>query len=133
MASLSEKATQSLNSARLLVREHYYSSTVNRSYYACFQYLMHVLFEKLKKSPTEFYNEVNNGKNGTHTWASKLISFELAKKDIKDYKWYQKEIPALRAKRIEADYHNIEISSAEGHDSINKAESIMNLLARHFK
>lgn len=133
MASLSEKANQSLNSARLLVKENYYSSTINRSYYACFQYLMHILFEKLKKDPVEFYTEVNNGKNGTHTWASKLIGIELAKKDFKDYKWYQKEIPALREKRVQADYHATVMLPADGHDSINKADAIMNLLAKHFK
>ena len=133
MESLSEKANQSLNSARLLVKESYYSSTVNRSYYACFQYLMHILFEKLKKDPDEFYSEVNNGKNGTHTWASKLIGIELAKKDLNDYKWYQKEIPALREKRVQADYHATVMLPVDGYDSINKADAIMNILAKHFK
>jgi uncharacterized protein (UPF0332 family) len=133
MLPLSEKANQSLKSANILVKEHLYSSTVNRSYYACFQYLMHILFVKLKKDPTEFYGEVMNGKNGTHSWASKLISIELAKKDLDDYKWYQKEIPAIREKRVQADYHATVITSPEAYESIGKAEAIMNLLAKHFK
>jgi uncharacterized protein (UPF0332 family) len=133
MPTLSEKAAQSLNSAKYLVTQHYYSSTVNRSYYACFQYLMYVLFEKLNKNQADFYNEVRQRPNGTHSWASKLVGIELAKKNLDDYKWFQKEIPEFREKRVVADYYSTEINGPEGYLSISKAEAIINLLKKHFK
>ena len=133
MSQFLEKSIQSLDSAKFLVKQQYYSSTVNRSYYACFQYLMHILFEKLKKDQAEFYNEVLHRPNGTHTWASKLIGNELAKKDMEDYKWFQRVIPEFREQRVEADYYPTIISPDQGNQSINKAETIINLLKKHFK
>ncbi|MCP9751393.1 HEPN domain-containing protein [Ferruginibacter sp. HRS2-29] len=133
MSELLEKSRQSLLSAKSLVKETYYSSTVNRSYYACFQFILHILFTKIKKDPTEFYNEVQNGKNGTHTWASKLISYELAKKDMIDYKWFQGHVPALKERRVNADYYQSVISQEEGYKAISEAENIINLLVKNFK
>lgn len=133
MSNFLEKANQSLDSAKFLFKQNYYSSTVNRSYYACFQYLMYILFDKLNKDQAEFYTEVRQRPNGTHSWASKLISIELAKKDDEDYKWFQKEIPEFREKRVEADYYPTVISQSDGTNSITKAETIINLLKKHFK
>lgn len=133
MSDLNEKANQSLDSARILFRQNYYSSTVNRSYYAAFQYILHIVFSKLNKDPKEFYNEVQNSKNGTHTWASKLVSIELYKKDKDDYKWFQRELPAFRQARVIADYYPDVITQVSGNDSISKAEAMFNLLKKHFK
>ena len=134
MPSFSEKSTFSLESAKLLVKNNYYSSTVNRSYYACFQYIMHVLFEKIKLDQAQFYIDVRNGRNGTHTWASKLIVLELAKKpDKKDYKWLQAQLPDFRELRENADYFPAEMSQELGIESISKAESIMRVLSQNFK
>lgn len=133
MSELLEKANQSLESARLLFKQSYYSSTVNRSYYACFQFILHTLFVKLKKDQDEFYNEVRLKPNGTHGWASKLIGNELAKKDLADYKWFQRELPEFKEKRVKADYFPVIISQDDGNQSINKAEAIINVLKKHFK
>lgn len=133
MSQFLEKANQSLDSAKLLVKNNYYSSTVNRSYYACFQYLMYILFDRLKKDQDEFYKEVQEKPNGTHTWASKLVGIELAKKNMEDYKWFQKEIPQFRQKRVQADYYPIKMMPDDGNFSISKAEAIINLLRKHFK
>ncbi len=134
MSSFSEKSKLSLESAKLLANNNFYSSSVNRSYYACFQYIMHILFEKIKMDQTQFYNDVRNRPNGTHSWASKLIVIELAKKpDKSDYKWLQEQLPDFRELRENADYYPAEISQDLGRSSISKAESIMNLLSKNFK
>lgn len=133
MSELLEKSKQSLQSAKILVQQTYYSSTVNRSYYACFQYLLYVLFVKLNKNQDEYYQEVRNGQNGSHTWASKIIGIELAKKDIGDYKWFQKHFPQLKEKRVDADYYQIVIGQPDGYSAISEAENIINLLKKHFK
>ncbi len=133
MSNFQEKSIQSLESAKVLVKCHYYSSTVNRSYYACFQFVMHILFDKLKKDQREFYAEVQQRPNGSHSWASKLIGIELAKKSLEDYKWLQGKFPEFREKRIVADYHPIALSADDGNDSITLATTILNLLRKHFK
>ncbi len=132
MSALLEKSNQSLLSAKSLVQQNYYSSTVNRSYYACFQYLLYVLFTKLKKDQDEFYQEVRNRPNGTHTWASKLISIELAKKDMDDYKWFQRHLPELREKRVDADYFQTVIGQTDGYKAIAEAENIITILKKNF-
>ncbi len=129
-----EKATQSLESAKCLVKQSYYSSTVNRSYYACLQYILHVLFEKIKMDQTGFEQDLKQKQHiGTHSYATKIIGNELARKDISDYKWFQKQFPELKEKRITADYHSVVISADEGNASILRAETIINLLKKHFK
>jgi uncharacterized protein (UPF0332 family) len=133
MSEFLEKSTQSLSSAKLMVKESYYSSTVNRSYYACFQYLLHVLFVKLNKDQKEYYQEVRTGKNGSHTWAAKLVSISLAKLNMDDYKWFQKHLPELRAKREDADYFPVIISQSDGHEAISKAENLIGVLRKNFK
>jgi uncharacterized protein (UPF0332 family) len=134
MSSFSDKSKLSLISARLLANNNLYSSSVNRSYYACFQYIMHILFEKIKMNQDEFYTQVRNRPNGTHSWASKLIIIELAKKpDKEDYKWLQEQLPDFRELRVNADYYPEEITQDLGLLSISKAESIMNVLSKNFK
>ncbi|MEO6404542.1 MAG: HEPN domain-containing protein [Ferruginibacter sp.] len=133
MADFSEKSIQSLDSARYLVKQHFYSSTVNRAYYACFQYIMYVLIKKLNRDEKMFHIEAKNSPNGTHTWACKVIGIDLAKKSYNDYKWFQKEIVELREKRVLADYHSAVITPEEGNVSITKAESIINVLKGNFK
>ena len=82
----------------------------------------------------EFYNQVRNRPNGTHSWASKLIVIELAKKaDKEDYKWLQEQLPDFRDLRVSADYYPDEITQELGIMSISKAESIMNVLLKNFK
>ena len=133
MSEFLEKANQSLESAKCLAKQHYYASTVNRSYYACFQYIMHVLFVKLKKNQDEFYQEVRQRPNGTHSWASKLIGNELAGKDKDDYRWFQSHIPQFRELRVKADYYPTIVSQDQGVGSIAEAENVMRLLIKHFK
>ncbi len=134
MSELLEKSKQSFESAKILLKNNYYPSSVSRSYYACFQYILYTLFEKLKKDKEEYYKEVREKPTGTHGWASKLISIDLAKKcSHKDYKWFQENLPLLKKKRIEADYYSDIIKPEDGHDSINKAESLINMLKTNFK
>ena len=133
MSVLLEKSKQSLKVAKLSFDNNYYPSTVNRSYYACLQLMLHILFNKLNKDREEFYNEVRHNPNGgTHIWASKLIGIELIKKDKDDYKWFQKNIPEFREKRVLADYYEDTISYDDGDFSIKRAESVINLLNKNF-
>jgi uncharacterized protein (UPF0332 family) len=135
MSQLLEKSKQSIASAKILLTRNYYSSSVNRSYYGCLQYMLYVIFDKLKKDKQEFYSEVQSKSNGTHGWASKLISIDLIKvvKDRDDYKWFQENIKSLKKKRIEADYFSDVISQEDGEKSIKRAEALITILVKSFK
>jgi uncharacterized protein (UPF0332 family) len=121
-----EKSTQSLNSADILIKQQYYSSTVNRAYYGYFQFLMHILFEKLKKDKEQFYLDVQAGKEGSHVRASNLICTLLCNKiSSKEYKWFQKTIKELKKNRVTADYHDSIITPDEGSQSIKWANDLI--------
>lgn len=132
-AEILEKSTQSLNAAKLLANQSLYPSTVNRAYYACVQYIMHILIEKLKYDRIKFYADVRNSKDGTHGWASKLMETELIKKNPQDFKWFQKEIKEFKKLRVLADYHEDEISSDDGRYSITRASTIIDTMKNNFK
>lgn len=130
-----EKSTQSLNSANILIKQHYYSSTINRAYYGYLQFLMHILFEKLKQDKEQFYRDVQDGKDGgTHVKASNLICRLLYKKvSPKEYKWFQSTIKELKKKRVTADYHDSVISADEGYDCIRWATDLITCVKLNFK
>jgi uncharacterized protein (UPF0332 family) len=133
MYNFLEKSEQSLESANILVKQSFHSSTVNRAYYACIQFLMHTLFTKLKYDKNQFYVDVRNSSDGTHGWASKLIGIELAKIDMDDFKWFQRTIKEFKKVRVQADYHETVISHQQGYDSITTAKTVINTVKKNFK
>lgn len=132
-SNLFEKHIECINAAKLLQKSNYYSSTVNRSYYGCFLFLLDTLYTKLKVNPDEFESQRRQNKEGTHGWASKLIEIELAKLDREDFKWYQKNFPEFQKLRIKADYSKEMISQEESLNSINTATSIINCVSKYIK
>ena len=134
MSTFLEKSNQSLNSAQILVKNNFYPSTVNRAYYGCIQYLLHILFEKLQYDKVKFYQDVRTQKDGTHGWASKLIEIEMAKKpDKSDYKWFQVKIKEFKKERVAADYYIDIVGQERGVNSINTAKTIINVINKNFK
>lgn len=131
--NFSQKSTESFAAARLLMDNHHHSSSINRSYYSFFQFLMFVLYTKLKIDPKEFDSQLKQTNSGSHTWASKLISFELAKRNQQDYKWFQRTLPELKDKRVRADYFEDVQSSSDSINSNQMAESLINMLNKNFK
>lgn len=135
MSVFLEKSTQSIAAAKKIVKESYYASTVNRSYYGCVHFMMYIIFVKIKKDKTDFYSDVRNGNDGTHTWAAKIIENELAHNVTQEkvYKWFQVEIKSLRKLRVLGDYHDYVVSQSDAYRSIDTAETIINNLKKAFK
>lgn len=130
-----EKSTQSLNSADALIKQQYYSSTVNRAYYGYLQYIMHILFEKLKQDKEQFYRDVQWGKDGgTHVRASNLIcTIVYNNLTHKEYKWFQNTIKELKKKRKIADYYDSVITSDDGYQSISWAKDLISCVKQNVK
>ena len=132
-SNLFEKHKESIAAAEYLQKQNFYSSTVNRSYYGCFQFLLDVVFTRLNVKPVDFEIQRRQNREGTHGWASKLIEIELAHIDPKEFKWYQKKFPEFQKLREKADYSNEEISQGESLDSINTAKAIISLVNKLIK
>jgi len=134
MSQFLEKSEQSVASARLLFDNHYYPSTVNRSYYACLRRMMHILFGQLKVSHGTFQQDVQRKiSGGTHVVAAKLIGLALARTNKRDYEWFQRAFPELKQKRIHADYYPGVVSQEDGNDAMRQAISIIRILKSNFK
>lgn len=126
---LLEKSMQSMLTAEMLIREQHYSSTVNRAYFACLQYILHILIEKLGHTYQDLKNQP---RNGTHSQAQYLLEMTLVSKDKKDYKWFQEKFPAFKEDRVLADYYGDALNQDFGYQAINKANSIINVLKKHY-
>ena len=131
-----EKSTQSMSAAQLLIKEHLPASTVNRAYYACVQYILHVLVDKLNHTWDDIQKQPGSS---THSKAQYLLEHYLYQKckdnkeNYKDYKWFQQKFPEIKLERNKADYQPDVISPDEGHKAITKADTLMNVMVKYFK
>ena len=127
---LLEKSNQSMLAAKLLVREGNHSSTVSRAYYSCFQYILHILIEKL--GHTHAYIKTMP-RDGIHSQAQYLLELTLVSKvgtDKSDYRWFQRKLPEFKQERVKADYYAD--GQDKGHEAINFANSIINTLKKYY-
>lgn len=68
MTSFAEKSQQSIQAAGLLLTSNLYPSSINRSYYSFFQFMMHVLFNKIKMDQHSFHTHIHcSGKKNAYT------------------------------------------------------------------
>jgi uncharacterized protein (UPF0332 family) len=123
-----EKTKQNLTSAQILLDQCHYSSSVHCAFYGCLQTLLYVLFVKLKYDKDKFDVDLKFKKTGTHQHVFELIQEKIKKKDESDYHWFKKTFHNLKKLRERADYSEESISQSEGHDALNKAATINNLI-----
>ena len=135
MGSLLDKSAINLQAAKTLKEKHYYyDPSIHCAYYACIQYMMYLIFEKLKITTLEQFDaDRRNNREGSHVRAEKLVSEEVARKDLKEYKWLKKTFPELKKLREDADYKNIVAGVDQSDDAIKKSESIIITLKQMFK
>ena len=126
---LLEKSKQSMITAELLVKQSLYSSTVNRAYYSCLQFILHILIEKLGHSQEDINKAPGSG---THSKAQYLLGLTLVKKNKSDYRWFQEKFPAFKQDRVIADYHPDPLDLNFGYEAITKAKAIINTLNKHY-
>ena len=131
---LLEKSTQSMLIAKMLVK-HNYSSSINRAYYSCLQYILHILEEKLKHTREEIMNQPSSG---THGKAQYLLESSLVSRvkqktgNYREYKWFQEQFPALKQERVKADYYGDALNPDRGYAAIRTAEDIINTLRKYY-
>jgi hypothetical protein len=133
MSTFLDKSKQNLDAGELLVKSGLPNPSVHCAYYATVQFMFHILFKKLLKNKDEFDSEKRNNKEGSHSWAEKLISIELAKKSFEDYKWYKSKFPELKRIRESADYSELAITKDMGLDALGRSQTLINTLNSNFK
>jgi uncharacterized protein (UPF0332 family) len=128
---LLEKSKQSMLAAELLVKQQYYAGTVNRAYYSCLQFILHILLEKLAQTRETLEDQP---RTGTHSKAQYLLESTLVLRDKskKDYKSFQEKFPAFKQERVLADYHEAAFTQERAYQAISMAQSIMNTLNKHY-
>jgi len=129
---LLEKSKQSMLIAETLIKQNHYSATVNRAYYSCFQFILHILIEKLGHT----YEKIREmPRDGIHSQAQYLLELTLVQKvgsDKRDYKWFQEKLPAFKHERVIADYYGDVLDQDRGYTAIQTANSIMNTLKKYY-
>ncbi|MEJ7682252.1 MAG: hypothetical protein WKG06_31265 [Segetibacter sp.] len=118
--------------AEMLIKHSHYSSTVNRAYYSCLQYILHILFEKLGYTHADLSK---TPRDGTHSQAQYLLEMSLVRKvgsNKSDYKWFQEKFPEFKQDRVIADYYSDALNQEKGYNAINTATSIMNTLKKYY-
>ena len=133
MSTFLEKSQQNLDAGDLLIKSGLPNASVHCSYYATVQFMLHIIFKKLGITKDEFDTDRRYNKEGTHTWAEKLVSNELIKKSREDYKWYKSKFPELKRIRESADYSELGITRDMGIDALNRSQTLINTLNSNFK
>ena len=133
MNILKDKSRFNREAAELCLKNNLYSPSIHCSYYSCIQYLLYILFEKLKLTEEEFTRKRSLLKIGTHSSAIKLIGLDLVDKEKLDYTSFQRLILKLKMLREKSDYKNVKINQDEGWTAINYSDSIKNILAKNYK
>lgn len=131
MSSFADKSQQSLTSAEMLLKNNFYPSSVNRSYYAFHQFVLHILFNKLKNDKAEFETDVLH-QGGTNKLAWNKVSIEFIKRNRDDYRWMQSKVQELKLARVNADYTETVIHQEDAHNVYGITNSMINSLKRTF-
>lgn len=95
--------------------------------------MFHILFRKLGKNREEFDLEKRYNREGSHSWAEKLIGNELAQRSPQDYKWYKSKFPELKKIRENSDYTEVIFTKDAGEDAWKRSDALINILRSNFK
>lgn len=133
MSQLKNKSDFNNAASQLLFKNSLHASSVHCAYYRCIQFMLHILFNKIKMSKIDFQSKRQQRKGGTHGTAIYLIQLELLQKNREEYKSFQALIPKLKEYREISDYEDVEITSTISSDALNKSDSIMNILTANFR
>lgn len=115
--------------AETLIKQHYYSASVNRAYYSCLQFMLHILIEKLGHT----YGDINKiQRTGTHAKAQHLLGMTLARKDNIGHKWIENRMRDFKDYRVTADYRGDPLNQDIGYEVIRTATAIINILKKNY-
>tara|TARA_R110000803_G_scaffold204936_1_gene271277 strand:- start:878 stop:1282 length:405 start_codon:yes stop_codon:yes gene_type:complete len=129
-----QKSNFNIDSAKHLIENNCYASSVHCSYYASFQYMKH----KLKLCQNTTYTDIDiackNHIGGSHVYVINGILNNLKPKlGLKDFTTIKRRINDLKQFRLDSDYYNIQILIDEASKSLKFSEEIIQTLNANIK
>jgi len=136
MSNWKIKSEQNKISAKLLINNSYYSSSVHCSYYSNIQLMLHILLTDLQKSEQEIDSEGHQGaqdEGGFHNWLKNSITRELFMRNNQLVPDFNNFFGQLKGLRIKADYKNLEIIERRAKSGLDLSNSIEEILTEEFE
>lgn len=133
--SLKLKSILNKESAELLLKDNKYAPSVHCSYYSCIQFMLFLIYGKLKVTNTDFEIRRKEVQKGTHQYAISLILDHLNtlkyEKDGKDnLKFFKTKISELKLLRELSDYKDVMIDNVQGDEAYDLSNGINGILNR---
>ncbi len=115
---LQKKSDCNFKSAGKLLDYQLYASSVHCSYYSCFQAVVAFYLDKSKRDYSEVQKEISDTKRKVHTYyIDKVCGIHISQSaninKHKESKTLRDLYKNLKELRVEADYHNVDMSESE--------------------
>lgn len=130
---LQVKSNNNFTASETLLKQELNAPSVHCAYYACVQYMLHILYTKqgmTEESINEEQREVSNElEGGFHAWLINkffrlLLRFEHGEVSRTFYEYTGQ----LKGLRIKADYKNKDITAQKAKDAYETSEKIIKIL-----
>jgi len=130
---LQTKSANNVKASQMLLKQDLNSPSVHCSYYACVQYMLHILHtkqgmtkESIDKEQRELSMELSGG---FHAWLiNKFWALLLGFERGETARLFASYIGELKGLRVKADYENIEISAKKAKQAYETSEKIIKIL-----
>ena len=135
MSEWKKKSKENQKSAKLLIQNSNFSSSVHCAYYSNIQLMLHILLHDIKLSETEIEAESKQGsldEGGFHNWLKAAITRELLDRDFMLVRDFNNFFGQLKSLRIKADYKNLLILEQKAKNGLDLSRNITKLLEEKF-
>lgn len=134
MSILVVKSEENLSSAKILIANECFNSSVHCSYYSSVQLMIHLLLNRFDFTQEKLASSAKSENKGSHVYAKNFLFKKMAEMD-KRFKAidFNRLVGELKNKREQADYHEVEVDSDFSQNAITQAESVNKILTEVFE
>ncbi len=135
MSNWEIKAVDNQKSARFLIDNGLFSSSVHCSYYSNVQLIMHIFLVSFGWTRNEIERNRRHGsfdEKGFHNWIEREIRDSLYEKEVSnEYKQYiLRTLPQLKSLRVKADYDDILIDEIKSNNALSMSKQLTDILTQ---
>ncbi len=133
MSRLKEKSLFNIESAKLLIDNNLYCSSVHCSYYSCFQLLKFAIKDFFGIDYDTLSSQIRTSNKNTHQYIIAFVRDEI-ENNVGQFeaRVFKRKITDLKQFREEADYENIEVDIEQGNKAYQLAGEIRLFLSQTF-
>jgi uncharacterized protein (UPF0332 family) len=129
------KSDNNVKASQTLLNQDLCASSVHCAYYACVQYMLHILYTKQGMTEESIHEDQKEGSNelegGYHVWLIykfELLLLQLRGDQGKTARTFASDIGQLKGLRTKADYKNVEITAKQAKRAYETSEAIIKIL-----